>query len=289
MILLFNRKDGNNFVRYDIICKAAAAVGVAAVLAFAFFWGSDAPKSGESQLRPAENAEISETHTPKPSHSEAPSEKPSEKPTEKPSEKPSSTAVAKAVKATAQPQQVTEQPHTAEPTSNEDNHHDQAPQEQFGTETEIFSGSQAEEIPPPMSGDTEASDKALTCTMSVTCGEILGRMPQLAPEKRSLIPEDGVIFKESTVSFYEGESVFNLLVREMKKNKIHLEFVNTPAYGSAYIEGIANIYEFDCGELSGWTYRVNGVFPNYGCSKYRLKEGDRVEWIYTCDLTKPVQ
>ena len=137
--MLFNRKDGNNFVRYDIICKAAAAVGVAAVLAFAFFWGSDAPKSGESQLRPAENAEISETHTPKPSHSEAPSAKPSEKP----SEKPSSTAVAKAVKATAQPQQVTEQPHTAEPTSNEDNHHDQAPQEHFGTETEIFSGSQS--------------------------------------------------------------------------------------------------------------------------------------------------
>lgn len=77
---------------------------------------------------------------------------------------------------------------------------------------------------------------------------------------------------------------FNLLVREMKQSKIHLEFENTPIYNSAYIEGIANLYEFDCGELSGWMYRVNGWFPNYGCSRYELQDGDKVEWLYTCDL-----
>ena len=55
-------------------------------------------------------------------------------------------------------------------------------------------------------------------------------------------------------------------------------------YSSVYVEGISNIYEFDCGELSGWMYKVNGWFPNYGCSRYQLKPGDRVEWVYTCDL-----
>ena len=40
----------------------------------------------------------------------------------------------------------------------------------------------------------------------------------------------------------------------MKKNKIHMEFENTPLYNSAYVEDIANLYEFDCGELSGWMY-----------------------------------
>ena len=63
---------------------------------------------------------------------------------------------------------------------------------------------------------------------------------------------------------------------------------NTPIYNSAYIEGIANLYEFDCGELSGWMYKVNGWFPNYGCSRYRLTEGDVVEWVYTCDLGNDV-
>ena len=59
-------------------------------------------------------------------------------------------------------------------------------------------------------------------------------------------------------------------------------------YNTAYIEGIANLYEFDCGELSGWMYRVNGEFPNVGCSLYKLKDGDTVEWVYTCDLGRDV-
>ena len=132
--------------------------------------------------------------------------------------------------------------------------------------------------------DAVLSDKELTCTLSVRCDTILANMAWLDPEKTELVPEDGVIYAEKTVTFYQGESVFNLLLREMKKHKIHMEFVNTPIYNSAYIEGINNIYEFDCGELSGWMYKVNGWFPNYGCSRYQLKAGDKVEWVYTCDL-----
>lgn len=139
--------------------------------------------------------------------------------------------------------------------------------------------------PVPIDPDNVAiSDKELSCTLSVRCDTILKNMSWLEPEKVELIPEDGVIFAEKKVTFYEGESVFNLLVREMKRNKIHFEFTNVPVYNSAYIEGIANIYEFDCGELSGWMYKVNDWFPNYGSSRYQLKDGDKVEVIYTCDL-----
>lgn len=132
------------------------------------------------------------------------------------------------------------------------------------------------------------TDKKMTCTLSVRCDTILKNISWLDPEKVELVPEDGVIFAAQKVTFYEGESVFNLLQREMKKNKIHMEFMNTPIYNSAYIEGIHNLYEFDCGELSGWMYQVNGWFPNYGCSRYQLKEGDVVEWVYTCDLGRDV-
>ena len=128
------------------------------------------------------------------------------------------------------------------------------------------------------------SDTAYTCTLTVRCDTILDNMAWLDPAKTELVPADGVIFPETTVTFYEGESVFNILQREMKKAGIHLEFENTPIYNSAYIEGIANLYEFDCGELSGWTYRVNGWAPNYGCSRYQLQPGDTVEWLYTCKL-----
>ncbi len=139
---------------------------------------------------------------------------------------------------------------------------------------------------PSFAKDEEIADenRELTCTLSVRCDNAVGKVS----EKTVVIPNDGVIFKEQRVVFYEGESVFNVLVREMKKNKIHLEFVNTPIYNSAYIEGISNLYEFDCGELSGWMYKVNGWYPSYGCSQYELKDGDKIEWVYTCDLGKDV-
>lgn len=137
---------------------------------------------------------------------------------------------------------------------------------------------------PEDADDAEASEKEYTCTLSIRCDTILNNLDWLPAQKHSLVPQDGVIFPEQTVTFCEGESVFDLLSREMKKNKIHLEFASTPVYKSVYIEGIANLYEFDCGALSGWMYKVNDWYPNYGSSRYQLKENDKVEWVYTCEL-----
>lgn len=143
----------------------------------------------------------------------------------------------------------------------------------------------------PLPVEPEAAvmtDKAMTCSLTVRCESILDHMEQLDQEKVELVPSDGMIFTSQEVTFYEGESVFNVLQREMKKAKIHLEFVNTPVFNSAYIEGIHNLYEFDCGELSGWMYKVNDWFPNYGCSRYQLKAGDDIQWVYTCDLGRDI-
>lgn len=131
--------------------------------------------------------------------------------------------------------------------------------------------------------DAETSDQTYTCTLSISCATILDNLDWLTEGKEDLVPEDGWILPETTVTFYEGESVFNVLQRTCKQQKIHMEFSNTPIYNSAYIEGIHNLYEFDCGEQSGWMYKVNGWFPNYGCSRYQLQDGDTVCWVYTCN------
>lgn len=123
-----------------------------------------------------------------------------------------------------------------------------------------------------------------TCTVSISCAAILENLDRLNAEKADLIPADGVLLAPTAVEFTEGESVFNVLKRVCRENKIHMEFSETPVYQSAYIEGIGNLYEFDCGEGSGWMYRVNGEFPNYGCSRYTLADSDTVEWVYTCDF-----
>ena len=133
---------------------------------------------------------------------------------------------------------------------------------------------------------TPDDTKNLTCTISVKCDTILKNIDCFDEQKTGIIPENGIIYYSKDVPFYEGESVFNVLLREMKQNKIHFEFEFTPVYETAYIKGIANIYEFDCGELSGWLYRVNGQIPNVGCSLYYVSNGDNIEILYTCEMGK---
>ena len=132
--------------------------------------------------------------------------------------------------------------------------------------------------------DAEVTQTVNTCTISIRCDTILNNLEELTEGKEDLVPQDGWILKPMEVEFNEGESVFHVLRRTCKQQKIHMEFEDTPIYNSAYIEGIGNLYEFDCGELSGWKYRVNSWFPNYGCSRYQVHSGDVIEWLYTCDL-----
>ena len=144
--------------------------------------------------------------------------------------------------------------------------------------------------PLPVEPEDQEVDKkkTYTCTFSIECSTILNNLKDLDPDKRELVPSNGVILAPTKVTFYEGESVFDVLQRVCKEKGIHLESSWTPIYNSAYIEGIHNLYEFDCGELSGWMYRVNGWYPNYGCSRYQLVDGEVVEWRYTCDLGNDV-
>lgn len=136
--------------------------------------------------------------------------------------------------------------------------------------------------------NAQIRDTAYTCTVSISCAAVLDHMELCSKEKVELVPEDGWILPPETVTFYAGESAFDVLLRLCREKKIHMEYMDTPMYNSAYIEGIGNLYEFDVGPLSGWMYAVNDWFPNYGCSRYGLQDGDVVRWVYTCDLGKDV-
>ena len=134
----------------------------------------------------------------------------------------------------------------------------------------------------PGGSGTAANTK--TCYLAIDCSTILSNKDKLNPAKAGYLPASGWIMPRRAVTFTEGESVFDILKREVQASGIHMEFVLTPMYNSAYIEGINNLYEFDCGELSGWMYKVNGWYPNYSCSLYYPHNGDVIEWRYTCDL-----
>ncbi|MDO4555599.1 MAG: DUF4430 domain-containing protein [Lachnospiraceae bacterium] len=139
-----------------------------------------------------------------------------------------------------------------------------------------------------VANDVEAEQASHTCTISISCATILNNMDNLTSGKEEFVPADGIILAASTVEFEEGDSVHDVLKQVCKDAGIHMESSYTPAYNSAYVEGINQLYEFDCGELSGWMYKVNGWFPNYGCSKYTVSDGDVIDWVYTCDLGEDV-
>lgn len=139
-----------------------------------------------------------------------------------------------------------------------------------------------------VANDEETSGSSHTCTISISCATILNNMSDLKSGKEEFVPSDGWILAASEVEFTEGESVHDVLQRVCKDAGIQMESSFTPAYNSAYVEGINNLYEFDCGQLSGWMYNVNGWFPNYGCSKYTVQDGDVINWVYTCNLGKDV-
>lgn len=131
--------------------------------------------------------------------------------------------------------------------------------------------------PPP------ETDPPRTCSIAIYCDTILNNWDSLEPEKAGYVPSDGVLLYPLTVEFEDGETVFDILNRVCASAGIQLEYSWTPMYNSYYVEGIGNLYEFDCGDNSGWMYRVNGWFPNYGCSSYTLSDGDVIVWCYTCN------
>lgn len=129
--------------------------------------------------------------------------------------------------------------------------------------------------------ESQAEDEEkLVCDLLVEYSDIFNDIACLKKEKQHLISEGGIILSLSGVEFKDGESVFDVLKREIEKAGKSLEYSKMPVYGNIYIEGIDNICEFDCGNSSGWLYTVNGDHPMVSSSQYKLKSGDKIHFIY---------
>ncbi len=124
--------------------------------------------------------------------------------------------------------------------------------------------------------------KQQTCTLSISCADILNKKDRFTEEQLSIVPEDGIVLSEQKITITDGETVYDVLLRETKQQKIPMDHLNSPAFQTEYIRGIDNIYENGFGAGSGWMYAVNGKQPVVGCSSYHLKNGDSVQFIYVC-------
>lgn len=122
------------------------------------------------------------------------------------------------------------------------------------------------------------------CTLEIRCDTVVDTSKLENPAVAPYVPVDGVILATTQFEFTPGESVFDVLLRATRSMGIHMEFRDDSLYSGKYIEGINYLYEMDGGPLSGWMYKVDGQFPNYGCAAYTVEPGDAIVWMYTCDL-----
>lgn len=134
----------------------------------------------------------------------------------------------------------------------------------------------------------EITPESETITISIRVDAVLEQMDQLKPELRSerYVPRSGAILEKTEYVLRPNDTVFDILLRTTRHNEIQLDYQGSEEnqYGSVYIRGINHLYEFSCGPLSGWMYEVNGIFPDYGVSKYTLEDEDDITFHYTCDL-----
>ena len=133
---------------------------------------------------------------------------------------------------------------------------------------------------------TVDGSKTATATITVT------RPEEVKPEDKATVTlsidkltiNKDYVLKPTKVEITKGETVWDVLKRELDSRGIKYQYSNNSQYNSVYVESIDGDGEFDHGSGSGWKYSVDGVYPDYGCSRYELSGGEVIKWRYTTNL-----
>lgn len=152
------------------------------------------------------------------------------------------------------------------------------------TEIQYDSTDTQESSAQPSVASTEKSTEAvknITVTISITCNSIAG-----TEGAGVSIPEDGVLLEATSCILQSGKTVFHALEYECLQNSIPLNYSGKASLQSVYIKSIGGLAEKQFGSLSGWKYTVNGAQPSVGCSAYKLKDGDIIEFFYVTEATQ---
>lgn len=132
----------------------------------------------------------------------------------------------------------------------------------------------------PNNKPADNDNQMINVSISIDCKTILNNMNDLKDGYEQFIPTNGMILSTEQFKVKKNTTVIDVLKKATSENEIKLVTVSS-GFG-LYVKGIGQIEEKICGSSSGWMYKVNGNFPEYGASSYRLKDGDKIEWRFTC-------
>lgn len=131
--------------------------------------------------------------------------------------------------------------------------------------------------PTPTAAAGSQSDP--TVQFQIVCTAIMDKKELWKDGIEDILPSDGIFYSGQT-AVQKGDTVYDLLKRVCADNNLVMDSQFTPIYGTYYIRGIGHLYEFDCGENSGWRYSVNGAIPGMGCNRCEAHAGDTIVFFY---------
>lgn len=134
------------------------------------------------------------------------------------------------------------------------------------------------------------------CYVTIDMTTALNNINDFTSAKASFVPSSGILLSKVKVYYTQGETLFDAILKACSENVcsdnckycqssgIQIEYQYTPAYSSYYIEGVHQIYEMDCGVMSGWMVYVNGESIQSSSSTIEIQNGDSIVLAYTCSM-----
>lgn len=143
----------------------------------------------------------------------------------------------------------------------------------------ILGACQSKEETATPAGETPTAD------IQVSVKPILDHMDDLNESKVSYVPEDGMLLPEQVITFEEGSSALDVLLKVTKDYRIPVDYDKgaQSSTGSAFIKGIGQIYNGDCLDTSGWMLKIDDEWAERGADEITIKSGQKIEWIFICD------
>lgn len=94
------------------------------------------------------------------------------------------------------------------------------------------------------------------------------------------LQNEGMLIKNAVLTLSKGKTVtetFSLL------RTYDIAIVSESGATGTFVTSIQGLENGACGAASGWLFRFNGEFPSEGIDRIELHNGDKVEWLFSCD------
>ena len=123
----------------------------------------------------------------------------------------------------------------------------------------------------------EITEDSETVFLTIECKTILDNMDKLDPalKDEKYVPADGVILKRTEYVLRKGDTVFSILDRAVRHNKIHMECIYTEQFGSIYVQGINQLTNSVAENFQVGYTRSTTIFPITAVANTFLKTRTR--------------